>query len=107
MNSFIRGSSTWLRVHMVCMIALDIQVSLHNQMASSSELYSNMAAYGNPLCTYSHHNPRQKPCLNQDLHKHFAMCESSYAEHEIRVGKAMETKALPHRIKLMILSPQS
>ena len=101
--SFVVQAHWLLRVPMVHMTALDIQVSLHNQMASFSGLSSNTAAYGNPLYTYSHHNPRQKPCLNQDLHKHFATCESSYAEHEIRVGKAMETKALPHRIKIMIL----
>ena len=34
---------------MVCVTALDIQVSLRNQMANLSGLSSNMAAYGNPL----------------------------------------------------------
>ena len=34
---------------MVCVTALDIQVSLRNQMANFSGLSSNMDAYGNPL----------------------------------------------------------
>ena len=50
MNFFICGSSVWwLCVSMVCVTALDIQVSLHNQMANWGGLFSNMASCDNIL----------------------------------------------------------